>query len=109
MMIRKWSVALCVVSVAAVIGILQTATVRSASPDCSSDITCAWNDLALTTARAAVLSDARSARLLAMVNVAMYDAVNGILSRHGEKNDREAALVSATDVQPRGNIEEAAA
>jgi PAP2 superfamily protein len=108
MMARKW-LAAAVVCVVATVGILRTATVRSASLDCSSDVACAWNDLALATARAAVLNDARSARLLAMVNVAMYDAVNGILSRHGGRNDREPALVSDTGVNPRGDIEEAAA
>jgi hypothetical protein len=93
----------------AVAAILHSQTVRSASLDCNSDVACAWNELALATARAAVLNDARSARLLAMVNVAMHDAVNGILSRHGDRHDREPALVSATGVHPGGNIEEAAA
>jgi hypothetical protein len=37
-----------------------------------------WNELALDTVRARNLNDAGAARLYAMVNVAMYDAVNGI-------------------------------
>ena len=37
-----------------------------------------WNELALETVRSERLSDAQAARLYAMVNVAMYDAVNGI-------------------------------
>src|SRR5262245_40323269 len=109
MTLRKCSAARGAVIVAAIVGMFQTATVRSAAADCGADVACAWNELALSTARFAVLSDARSARLLAMVNVAMYDAVNGILSRHGNRHDREPALVSETDVQPRGDIEEAAA
>ena len=41
----------------------------------------AWNELALHTVRTLRLSDAQAARLYAMVNVAMFDAVNGILTR----------------------------
>jgi hypothetical protein len=70
---------------------------------------CAWNELALKTARTVALNDARSARLLAMVNVAMFDAVNGIVSKHGNRFDREAALVASTDVEARGEAAAAAA
>jgi len=38
-----------------------------------------WNQLALQTVRATSASDAQAARLYAMVNVAMYDAANGII------------------------------
>jgi hypothetical protein len=41
------------------------------------------------------LSDAQSARLYAMVNVAMFDAVNGILTRGGRPGSRNHALVPA--------------
>jgi hypothetical protein len=40
-----------------------------------------WNELALDTVRIKRASDSDAARLYAMVNVAMYDAVNGIESR----------------------------
>ena len=51
-----------------------------------------WNELALATVRAGQLSDAQAARLYAMVNVAMYDAVNGIDSARG-RDKRDQALV----------------
>src|SRR4051812_4764757 len=37
-----------------------------------------WNELALTAVRGNQATDADAARLYAMVDVAMYDAVNGI-------------------------------
>ena len=40
-----------------------------------------WNELARDAVRAAKASDADAARAYAMVNVAMFDAANGILSR----------------------------
>lgn len=58
-----------------------------------------WNELALDAVRSGSLSDTQAARLYAMVNVAMYDAVNGIETRNGGK--RAHALVSAQGA-PRG-------
>src|SRR5262245_1652981 len=62
-----------------------------------------WNELALTTVRTLRLSDAQAARLYAMVNVAMYDAVNGILTRRGKPESRHQALVSDDTAPPSGN------
>jgi hypothetical protein len=45
-----------------------------------------WNNLALQTVRTENASDAQAARLYAMVNVAMYDAVNGTADK-GERCD----------------------
>jgi membrane-associated phospholipid phosphatase len=67
-----------------------------------------WNEQALSTARAKNLSDAQSARLYAMVNVAMYDAVNGILSRHGNDDERDHALIDPTGAPAQGDIYAAA-
>lgn len=50
-----------------------------------------WNDLALDAVRTARASDADAARAYAMVNVAMFDAVNGVLVRGHVL--RESALV----------------
>lgn len=62
-----------------------------------------WNELALTAVRATRASDADAARLYAMVNVAMYDAVNGLAGGHS----RMPALVPGPG--PRGADEQAAA
>jgi hypothetical protein len=47
-------------------------------PGPAGDAVRTWNDLALATARATNASDAQAARLYAMVNVAIYDAVNAL-------------------------------
>ena len=60
-------------------------------PDLPSDVVRTWNQEALATVRAKSASDAQAARAYAMVNVAMYDAVNGAVS-HGVPR-RGAALV----------------
>jgi hypothetical protein len=62
-----------------------------------------WNQLALASVRATRASDADAARLYALLNVAMYDAVNGL----NRANRRTPALVSATG--PHGADAEAAA
>jgi hypothetical protein len=67
-----------------------------------------WNLLALQTVRARSLSDAQAARLYAMVNVAMYDAVNGIVAQHGA-DGRTSALVPMGDAPPNANLDVAAA
>lgn len=62
----------------------------ASSPVSQGGLVRAWNDLALQTVRTKSASDAQAARLYAMVNVAMYDAVNG----SGNKaRRREPALV----------------
>jgi hypothetical protein len=58
-----------------------------------------WNELALSTVRGQSASDAQAARLFAMVNAAVYDAVNGIVSRNSLLLRRKHALVPA-DLAP---------
>ena len=69
-----------------------SATSAAAVPDPRANVIRTWNDLALQTVRATSASDAQAARLYAMVNVAMYDAVNG-LPGLGAHQVREEALV----------------
>jgi hypothetical protein len=106
MAVKRFGAASFLLALAMIVG---PVSVRTAPLECGVDPLCAWNELALKTARVAVLNDARSARLLALVNVAMYDAVNGIESRHGNQNDREAALVAETDIPAKGDPAAAAA
>jgi hypothetical protein len=61
-----------------------------------------WNELALETARTQQLSDAQAARLYAMVNVAMYDAINGIESVQSGLG-RDHALVGPAGAPINGN------
>lgn len=68
------------------------ATPATALPDPRAGVVRTWNDLALQTVRTKNASDAQAARLYAMVNVAMYDAVNG-LPGLGAHQLREEALV----------------
>jgi len=82
---------------------------RVAATHTGQDPVRAWNELALQTVRTLRLSDAQAARLYAMVNVAMYDAVNGILSRHGGWNERAPALVPGDAAPPHGDPRVAAA
>ena len=62
-------------------------------PGASSAVIRNWNQQALDTVRVKSAIDAQAARLYAMVNVAIYDAVNGIASRRGIF-DRDPALVA---------------
>jgi hypothetical protein len=67
-----------------------------------------WNQQALDTVRGVPLGDAAAARLYAMVNVAMYDAVNGIdVARHFKP--RASALVPPQGAPALGNRYAAAA
>jgi hypothetical protein len=79
-----------------------------AEPLVSGDVVRAWNEVALGTARAKSLSDAQAARAYAMVNVAMYDAVNGIVSR-ASPIDRDHALVAPGGAPSNGHLIAAAA
>jgi hypothetical protein len=56
-----------------------------------------WNDLAFAAMRANNASDAQAARLYAMVNAAMYDAVNGTAT---VGSPRYAAIVTPPAPQP---------
>lgn len=74
----------------------------------SGDVIRTWNEVAFGTARVKNLSDALAARAYAMVNVAMYDAVNGIQSKLS-LIDRDYALVPPTGAPPPGHPIAAAA
>src|SRR6266545_2240202 len=76
--------------------------------DPSGEVARTWNGLALDTIRATNGSDAQAARLYAMLNVAMYDAVNGIVSRHGS-SERGSALVPPDGAPRNGHLVAAAA
>jgi hypothetical protein len=65
-----------------------------------------WNELALEAVRSGSMSDVQAARVYAMVNVAMYDAVNGIETRRGAR--RAQALVSANGSPRDGSLNAAA-
>jgi hypothetical protein len=67
-----------------------------------------WNVQALSTVRATSASDAQAARLYAMVNAAMYDAVNGIDTVLGLPG-RGHALVTPGGAPPLGDRVAAAA
>jgi hypothetical protein len=73
---------------------------RIAATQSDPDPVRAWNERALQTVRTVRLSDAQAARLYAMVNVAMYDAVNGIITRHGTNAGRGHALVPGDSAPP---------
>ncbi len=65
-----------------------------------------WNELALDAVRSGSMSDVQAARVYAMVNVAMYDAVNSIETRRGAR--RAQALVSASGAPRDGSLNAAA-
>lgn len=72
-------------------GCVAQADDEEAQPDAGTSALRVWNDLALDAVRTARASDADAARTYAMVNVAIFDAVNGVLAR-GHLG-RESALV----------------
>lgn len=67
-----------------------------------------WNEQTLTTVRLESATDAQIARLLAMMNVAIYDAVNGIVSDHGGPSRRRHALVPTADAPHHASVYSAA-
>lgn len=67
-----------------------------------------WNAQALQTFRIKSSIDAETARVLALVNVAIYDAVNGIDSGHGS-GGRAYALIPFTNAPANGDLTAAAA
>lgn len=81
---------------------------RDDDPRLTGDVVRTWNGLAQATVRAESAIDAQAARLYAMVDVAMYDAVNGILSRRGSR-DRDHALVPPQGAPAHGHPVAAAA
>ncbi len=103
MKMRNRSVAACLIIAATIFAAPRVLT--AASPDPVRE----WNQLALKTVRVKITSDARAARLYAMVDVAMYDAVNGIVSQLGAHNGRGYALVPPTGAPAEGDLNVAAA
>jgi hypothetical protein len=75
------------------------AAIATASPAAAADggLVRSWNDLAFSAVRANNASDAQAARLYAMVNAAMYDAVNGTTA---VGMPRTAAIVTPPAPQP---------
>ena len=57
---------------------MPAAAANATRPDANGDVVRRWTGLALDAVRATAASDATAARLYAMVDVAMYDAVNGL-------------------------------
>lgn len=98
--------AVAVLALAAVLPIASSSA-RPHAP--AADPVRTWNELALATARGENLSDAQAARLYAMVDVAVYDAVNGIVSRRGREDAREPALVPPDRAPANGDLDAAAA
>jgi membrane-associated phospholipid phosphatase len=88
--------------------LLSISPAHADPPTPSLDPVRSWNELALATVRAKGLSDAQAARLYALVNVAMYDAVNGIVSKRRAHDRRQHALVPTTGAPPQGNLYAAA-
>jgi PAP2 superfamily protein len=76
-LVRRSAIAIFVLSVASMLPSLGAA--RAEQPADGSVIR-NWNALALNSVKQARVSDAQAARTYAMVNVAMYDAVNGLAS-----------------------------
>jgi hypothetical protein len=72
-------------------GCVAHADDEEAQPHAGTSALRVWNDLALDAVRTARASDADAARTYAMVNVAIFDAVNGVLARG--HFGRESALV----------------
>jgi len=89
------------------LGILWVGSPASANQD-SGDIVRTWNAVAQSTVRVKNASDAQAARAYAMINVAIYDAVNGIASKTGFI-DRKHALVPPSGAPVNGHPVAAAA
>jgi hypothetical protein len=93
----------------AVIGLALLAIVPAyesgASASYSGDVVRAWNDQALNTVRAKSATDAVAARAYAMVNAAIYDAVNGLSA----KKDRRTSAIVAPAADAKGDPVAAAA
>ncbi|MFG2001080.1 vanadium-dependent haloperoxidase [Spirillospora sp. NPDC048911] len=82
---------------------LASAQPASAKPRTALDPVAVWNGLALETIRLTRASDADAARSYAMVNAAIYDAVNPLSGK------RRAHLLKAPDGAPRHGDQQAAA
>lgn len=81
-------------------GALPGAPAGADPPEPPGSVVRAWNDLALDTARATSASDAHAARLYAMVNVAMYDAVNGVARGSIRRDEAMVAAPASANGDP---------
>ena len=88
------SIALLCATLVALTGLWAGAIVGAAPPPY--DPVRSWNEQALATVRAKSATDAQAARLYAMVNIAIYDAVNGIATADKQDEAHTHALVPAT-------------
>jgi hypothetical protein len=85
----------------------------AANPQCepgsgtSGTVVHTWNELAIESVRLRSSTDAQAARVYAMVNLAMYDAVWGVLSH--SPNRRKPALVKFENAPARADVGVAAA
>ncbi len=86
------------------LGVVMASSNAVATP-LSGDIVRTWNEVTLQTGRDTKANDAINARNVAMVNIAIYDAVNGIPA----KVSRHHALVPPSGVAKGGNPVAAAA
>jgi len=92
----------------ALAAVLLTLTVSTSA--WADDFITRWNHQALDTVSKEELGAAGAARLYAMVNVAMFDAVNGISrTGYGRKSARDFALVPPRRAPRRGDKRAAAA
>ena len=98
----------------AFVSVIATSSVASATSDPMADppgkVIVTWNGEALNAVRKESVGTPDAARIYAIVNAAMYDAVNGI-DRKRRSGGREAALVTErllTAAPRRGNREAAA-
>lgn len=85
---------------------VQAPTAAAAPPDAGGEVVRAWNDLSFRTTRLKSASDAVAARVYAMVNVAIYDAVNGLAQ---SSSQRRAPAVVAPVPGAHGDARAAAA
>lgn len=81
------------------VGTLPTSEVGASAPP-SGAVVRTWNDQALNTIRAKGASDGVAARTYAMVNAAMYDAVNGLSSGTTRRTPAIVAPVSNASGDP---------
>ena len=89
----------------AMTGAVLSAGAASAATEPNGEVIRRWNDVAFDTVRKTAGSDAAAARLYAMVDAAMYDAVNGLQSHprphalvptaHSRAGDPTAAAATA--------------
>jgi hypothetical protein len=93
------------VVIAMLAGAAEPVAADQGSPDL--DPVATWDNLTLETVRATRASDVDASRSYAMVNAAMYDAVNGIAARRDHR-DRAHLLRSPNGAPPQGDQQAAA-